>query len=279
MPPLISVIIPTYNRASVLGVCIEAVLKQKFTDWELVVVDDGSTDLTEEVVFPYLQDKRCKYIKQENKGVSAARNKGASVANGEYLVFLDSDDEVTLNWLSDFAKSLNDSLAELCFCGALYDFGRKSTYNKINFLAGAFCIKTDIFFKAGLYDERLNFAENTELGWRIIDLNPKIDFISDLNFKYIRSGKEGLNYINNRLNAFYYLQRKHCNRFKQFSSLGQTYFQIAAVDNIRLMKYREGKKLMWQGYLLQLTNFKALFRAVSSSLKPLAKSIWKPIET
>jgi len=91
----VSVIIPTYNRAHVLREAIDSVLTQRYSDLELLVVDDGSTDHTKEVVSSYAS--KLTYIYQEHKGVSAARNRGIKHAKGDYLSFLDSDDL----WLPD----------------------------------------------------------------------------------------------------------------------------------------------------------------------------------
>lgn len=96
---MISIIIPTYNRAKLLPRAIESVLKQTFQDFELLVVDDGSTDNTKEVVIKYARnDTRVIYIKQENSGgASRPKNTGIKKARGEYIAILDSDDE----WMSD----------------------------------------------------------------------------------------------------------------------------------------------------------------------------------
>ena len=93
--PKVSVVIPTYNRGRVVGEAIDSVLSQRYDDFELIVVDDGSTDGTEELLASYLS--RLTYIYQEHRGVSAARNHGIVSARGEYLSFLDSDDL----WLRD----------------------------------------------------------------------------------------------------------------------------------------------------------------------------------
>ncbi len=92
-----SVVIPSFNRASTLSRAIESVLGQSFGDFELIVVDDGSTDNTEAVVASFLEDSRVRYFRTSNQGVSAARNFGVSKASGQYLAFLDSDDE----WLPE----------------------------------------------------------------------------------------------------------------------------------------------------------------------------------
>jgi glycosyltransferase involved in cell wall biosynthesis len=88
--PLVSVIIPVFNRSTLVREAVDSVLNQTFNDFELIVVDDGSTDGIHTVLQRY-GDKLI-YIKQDNKGVSAARNRGIAQAKGEFLAFLDSDD-------------------------------------------------------------------------------------------------------------------------------------------------------------------------------------------
>jgi glycosyltransferase involved in cell wall biosynthesis len=89
--PLISIIIPTYNRKVYLPLAIESALQQTYRNIELIVVDDGSTDGTKESI-QINNGSKYRYIWQENQGVSAARNLGLSIANGKYIAFLDSDD-------------------------------------------------------------------------------------------------------------------------------------------------------------------------------------------
>ncbi|RLB05643.1 MAG: glycosyltransferase family 2 protein, partial [Deltaproteobacteria bacterium] len=88
--PRVSVIIPTYNRRTLLLEAVESVLAQTYSDFELIVVDDGSTDGTEEAIKRY--GSRLIYTYQPHQGVSAARNKGIEIARGELVAFLDSDD-------------------------------------------------------------------------------------------------------------------------------------------------------------------------------------------
>lgn len=89
-PGLVSVVIPTYNRADLVREAIQSVLDQTYQNFEIIVVDDGSTDGTEQVLAPY-KDKII-YIYQENQGGAAARNTGINRAKGKYIAFLDSDD-------------------------------------------------------------------------------------------------------------------------------------------------------------------------------------------
>lgn len=88
----VSIIIPTYNRADLILQTIQSVLTQTFTDYEIIVIDDGSTDNTAEVLRDFIESGKILYIRQENSGESAARNHGLRLAHGEYIAFLDSDD-------------------------------------------------------------------------------------------------------------------------------------------------------------------------------------------
>ena len=88
----VSIILPTYNRAGYIRDAIESVLKQTYGNFKLMIVDDGSTDNTEQVVAPYLSDKRVRYMKQPNSGAAAARNYGLTVREGDFVAFIDSDD-------------------------------------------------------------------------------------------------------------------------------------------------------------------------------------------
>ncbi len=93
MSAKVSIILPTYNRCGFIGKAIESVIAQTYTAWELIVVDDGSTDQTENVVKNYVgQDSRIRYIKQQNAGCANARNKALAEAKGQYIAFLDDDD-------------------------------------------------------------------------------------------------------------------------------------------------------------------------------------------
>lgn len=95
---LVSIIMPSWNTAKFIGESIQSVLNQTYTDWELLIVDDHSTDDTDEVVKPFLTDERIKYFKNENNsGAALTRNIAMREAQGEWIAFLDSDDL----WMSD----------------------------------------------------------------------------------------------------------------------------------------------------------------------------------
>src|SRR5437867_9331299 len=102
--PLFSVIIPTFNRAAFVVEAVESVLRQTCRDFELIVVDDGSTDHTRKVLAPYAS--RLRYLHQENKGVSSARNSGVHATTGPWIAFLDSDDRWADDYLATQARSI-----------------------------------------------------------------------------------------------------------------------------------------------------------------------------
>lgn len=112
--PRVSVIVPFYNRESVLAAAIDSVLNQQYTDWELLLVDDGSTDKSPEIVKKYVgSDARIRCYKRtvEKKGPCACRNIGARNAKGEYLVFFDSDDLMAPHCLSSRVKAMDENPA------------------------------------------------------------------------------------------------------------------------------------------------------------------------
>lgn len=114
-----SIIVPIYNAAKYLPQCLKSLIKQTETNFEVILVDDGSSDES-----PYICDKfakidtRFKVIHQQNGGVSAARNSGLKVAQGEWLCFVDADDEVEAQWLENFAKNITDNI-DIIIQGAL----------------------------------------------------------------------------------------------------------------------------------------------------------------
>lgn len=135
---MVSVIIPTYNRAELLKRSIQSVLEQTYSDLELIIVDDGSTDDTEKVVSA-LNDSRIRYIKQKNQGACVARNLGIDNARGEYIAFQDSDDVWHRNKLEVQLEALIKNNADVVFCKMdRIRNGKKNKFPINNFKEGFF---------------------------------------------------------------------------------------------------------------------------------------------
>lgn len=114
--PLFSIILPTYNRRLLLQRAIESVIAQEYTQWELIIIDDGSTDQTQEYI-KTIEHDQITYIYQENKGRSTARNCGLLQCNGDYICFLDSDDQLLPNYLSIFNSIRHSNNHRLMLAG------------------------------------------------------------------------------------------------------------------------------------------------------------------
>lgn len=131
--PIFSIIVPTYNCEKFIGKCIESIRNQTCRDWELMLIDDGSTDETGAICAEYANlDTRIKYFHQQNAGPGAARNRGLDHACGEYVVFVDSDDWVDSTFLSDYLVYAKDY--EIVYWGGYYkeyDDGRSVKVNDL----------------------------------------------------------------------------------------------------------------------------------------------------
>ena len=184
--PLISVIVPTYNRAHFLKEAIESVLAQTYKNLEIIIVDDGSTDNTSKLVEKFT-DKRIIYLYQDNKGVSSARNKGILKTKGEYISFLDSDDI----WLPQkLQKQLEVFKTSRFNPGVVYtgiqymdnngslkkqkklskyrgDIFNKLLRKNIAGIGSTMLVKKECFDKCGLFDENLPSREDLDILIRI----------------------------------------------------------------------------------------------------------------
>lgn len=117
---LISVIIPAYNVEKYIEKCLNSIIYQTYQNLEIIIVDDGSTDRTPEIIRQATaDDKRCVYIRQDNAGLSAARNTGLRYAHGEYVTFVDSDDYCELGMIDRMHDEIFFQETDLIVCGAV----------------------------------------------------------------------------------------------------------------------------------------------------------------
>lgn len=126
MEPLVSVIVPVYNVLPYLREALDSVINQTYKNLEIIVVDDGSTDGSEEVCDEYLSDPRVTVIHQENRGLSGARNTGLDRMTGEYVAFLDSDDAFMPEMIEKMVNTIIRNMADISICGYEVCYTKKS---------------------------------------------------------------------------------------------------------------------------------------------------------
>lgn len=192
-----SVVIPMYNRESVIGRAINSVLKQTCQDFEIVVVDDGSTDKSVETV-KKIKDSRIKIVLQDNAGATAARNHGVLESKGRYVSFLDSDDEWFPTMLENQLKQYKSDSAIGCVYsdvnvvyndGTIHPFGPKlgvygDAYAKIlkqGYMAPTSIVsaKRDLLLEVGLFDIYLPASQDDDICFKLAKVS-KIAFIPEV---------------------------------------------------------------------------------------------------
>ena len=201
----VSVVIPTYNRASQVMRAIESVLAQTYKDYEIIVVDDGSTDQTRKLLDPYSGCIR--YVYQANAGPAAARNTGITRAEGEWLAFLDSDDIWLPHKLETQLSHCINLKADLCFhdlsvfdenitswnefvckkdrgllpakTGVLLDAYQRMMTTGHLFLTPAFFVKRSVISDAGYFNETFKTSEDLDLYFRLAARH-RVAYISEV---------------------------------------------------------------------------------------------------
>lgn len=169
----ISVIVPVYNIEEYIGECLESLAHQTYSNFEVLVVNDGSPDNSENVIKPFLKDKRFRYLKKKNGGLSSARNYGMDYATGDFYAFVDGDDYVEPNYLEVLYQTLSSNHTDISVCSFERNYPSKVSYNLVseqdvlNFRCPAAWNKlykrsvideNNIRFPEGLWYEDLHFS-------------------------------------------------------------------------------------------------------------------------
>ena len=191
--PKFSIIIPCYQQAKYLEECIGSLMEQSFTDFEILLVDDGSPDNTKEVALLISKkESRLQYLYKPNGGLSSARNFGISFAKGEYLVFLDSDDTLKPHFLQHIYKELSSGF-DIAITGYSYFNDSRSIHRSVSIssdlkfesiIGSNICppvsigIHKSFLERTGLFDETLNSAEDWDLWVRFFKAGAKLSIIN-----------------------------------------------------------------------------------------------------
>ena len=252
--PFFSIIIPLYNKENYIENTLKSVLNQSFIDFEIIIVNDGSTDNSEQIVFQF-NDKRIHYFHKKNEGVSIARNFGIEHAKSNFICFLDADDFWYENYLEImqtyiekfptykvFSSAIEIETSKTIF-PAQYSIKKNADFEIINFFeaserecaiwTSSAVFHKSIFKKTGVFDPNIKIAEDTDL-WIRIGLNFQILFIWKILARYVydeRSVSRASNYIFEESSFTKYSEQEKTNKeLKKYLDLNR--FSVAIKNKL-----------------------------------------------
>ena len=244
---MISVIVPVYNVENYLEECLESIKNQTYTDIEVILVNDGSTDGSQAICEHYCQmDKRFQLINQKNQGQSVARNRGVKESLGEYIMFVDSDDVVSLGLLEQLMKYMSDGI-DIVECNITEDIHCLNSEGK------------EIGVKELDSNEALYECFNHGVSWSPVaklyrrEIVEKVLFLENLIYEDFYTGIVSLKYIHKmrKINYIGYYYRYHTS-----STMNQKYSEknldIFKVGEKLLEEFREDNWLPYVGNMLFL---------------------------
>ena len=288
MPHKVSVIIPIYNRADLLPRAMSSVLNQTFQDFELIIVDDGSTDNTKQVVEEFQKkDKRIKYIWQENSGGPAKpRNIGIKDSQGEYIAFLDSDDD----WLPEklekqleiFEKNRQTNLG-FVGCNALIvkedkiqeyktpkykNILPKILENDFIWSCSSVIIKKLVLDKVGFFDENLKIGDDWDMWIRIIIYDYSFDFVDEPLFKYYihSENTSAPKNIKKMVVENNYILEKYKKYYEQNPKIYSNRLRYTGTSYILAKDLKKGREYFKKSIKVNYLNFKSYFYFLFSLL-------------
>jgi glycosyltransferase involved in cell wall biosynthesis len=291
-----SVVICTCNRAGELVGAIECVLAQTFGDFELVVVDDGSTDDTREIVHG-IADTRVHYVYRENGGLSAARNTGVAASHGRYVTFLDDDDRVSPSWLEEFHAVLCRGAAVVS-CGARWvtedgqvlfdrlpaDLGPAFCGYHGLFQAGTFAVTRQVYDAVGGFAEELRGSHQTEFSLRLLPWcrehgrtvgtvdEPLVTIGTRLAHGRARNAPERL------LQATCYIIDHHRAQLQRSPEILANYYATAGVAAARSGAFADARRLLRQAVgssQVHSHRWKHGVRLLVACVPPVARIVWR----
>ncbi|OFI45912.1 hypothetical protein BG262_06455 [Floricoccus penangensis] len=206
---MLSIVIPVYNGSEYIDKCLMSIKEQLFTNFEVIIVDDGSSDSSSLIIDNFVQtDNRFQYHYQKNKGVSAARNKGISLAKGKYLTFIDVDDYYSNNRLYNFEENINNCDYILTNFNYIHvNNGNKNVINKFSIVKDlyiddiyrniienkeiySYCWNkyyvTDIIKKNNIYfKENIKYGEDLVFNIEYIQHTNDVKILNDYTYNYV----------------------------------------------------------------------------------------------
>lgn len=264
----VSVIVPTYNEEKHIRACLDSIIENDLKEIEIIVINDGSTDSTKEILEEYKNKYDIiKVIEKENEGQGSARNIGIDLAKGEFLTFVDADDEIHNNMLSKMYEKLQKEQADICVCD-YFEINKDNKVVKkaipqktedikkdyIVSIAGP-CnklIRTEILKKNSLYFPKTGIYEDIAMVPLIATYTNKIVYLEEpLYYYYIRQGSTmRQTKFNEKLLSIYNVLDILEKGFKQTGALEQYKEELEFIyikhllyaGNGRFLEYKEGKQ-------------------------------------
>ncbi|KVV15874.1 glycosyltransferase family A protein [Flavobacterium sp. TAB 87] len=270
MSILVSIVVPCYKQSHFLEECLQSVIEQTYSNWECIIVNDGSPDNTALVAQKWIQkDIRFKYIYKENGGLSSARNSGIGISEGDYILPLDSDDYIDINFLSRLVPELdnNKQLAIISCYSKFFINDRNNFINELkpsgrtyedllfqNHLVATSLYRKKCWEEVGGYDENMKkgfedwefWLNVTKRGWQFF-IVPKFLF-------YYRKAKNSMlvDTINKHAEAnMEYIFRKHQELYiKHFDNTAEVLFyyikthRLGKIEIRYSLEYKIGKMLL-----------------------------------
>ncbi len=262
--PLISIIVPCYNQAQYLSEALQSVLDQTYTNWECIIVNDGSPDNTEEIALEWIKkNTKFNYLKKQNGGLSSARNEGIKIAKGEWILPLDADDYISTNYLELASKEFNKKNIKLIY-GNAEKFGEETGFwslpdYSIEILAHKNVIYCTAFFKRkdwetiGGYDEKMIYGlEDWDFWISLLESGGEVHKINQICFYYRIKNNSMVRSISEEKKEFLYtyLANKHTRFFiKHIGNFHKLNSEIEKYKNNYLKiynskRYKIGNKIV-----------------------------------
>jgi len=241
--PLVSIIIPTQNRASLLKRAIQSVLNQTFQDFEIIIVDDNSKDNTKEIIRLF-KDKRIKYIYKSRlpHNPASTRNEGIIKAKGKYIAFLDDDDE----WFSQKLELQLKEFEKDKDIGLVYTKCIVLKNKKVDKISGikristpSVIVKKEIINKIGLFDENLDCAEDRDM-WLRVSKECKLKFINKILTKVHLHNQISTNLKKKIKSEEYFIKKYFIEKLKD-KTIYKNYFNLGSLY-IKYGNFKKAKK-------------------------------------
>ena len=288
----LSVVVPAWQNGDELARCLASLVQQRQHSFEVIIVDDGSEPPLRGIVEGFRNDiQNLTYLWQPNGGQNRARNRGARSASGEFIAFLDSDDDVTGQWADDFIDSFSDKVG-LVSCAAEgrretgrrfvippRDMGQAYDHAVASFQPGAYAIHRDLFWHAGGFDLDCRYGEHHELGIRLAKTAAVtgLEFVTNPHVNVVRlidrSEEKIAGYDTVKADVADHMLRVHPDLHESDAGLVANLLSISGVASFRLGMYGRAASLFVRAFRSEIS-LRGFARIVLSIIRPIGHHVW-----